>query len=357
MRPCFKFQARTDGKPAVLAIDDEIGFWGTQAKDFRSALNAVDSSELVVEVNSPGGDVFAGLGIYNMLRSFAASGKTVTTRVSGVAASIASIIVLAGDKREMPKNAFAMIHAPWSFAAGNADELRDQADTLDKIGGSLRSVYVDRMGVDEAKVNEMLAKDTWLTADECLAMGFATAISDEIVASASFNMARADLPEQVKAVFKAKATPTPTPTDPIPAPADPAPAADPIPAPADPAPAADPAPLAEEIQQAAVAAKLGDFAAVWAVSCTSLDDAKAKIRAAREIKALCAVAKRDDLAGSAIRAGKSISDVRNELVAAMAATDENTHTDTSRLNEHAPQASATPPATTAAIWASHQGHK
>ena len=349
MRPCFKFLAKADGKPTVLAIDDEIGFWGTQAKDFRASLNAVATDELIVEINSPGGDVFAGLGIFNMLRSFASQeGKTVTTRVSGVAASIASVIVLAGDKREMPKNAFAMIHAPWSFAAGNAEELREQADVLDKIGNSLRSVYVDRMGVAESEVDEMLSKDTWLTADECLEMGFATELTGEIAASASFNLARADLPEQVKAVFKAAAgnePAEPAPTTPAadPAPADPA---------ADPAPA-EPAPLAEAIEQAAVAAQMGDYASVWALACTNLADAKAKINEAREIKALCAVAKQDSVASRAIRAGKSVADVRAELVELMARADENTHTDNTRSNEQA-RASATPQATTAEIWASRK---
>lgn len=339
MRPCFKFLAKADGKPTVLAIDDEIGFWGTQAKDFRTSLNAVASDELIVEINSPGGDVFAGLGMFNMLRTFAAQeGKSVTTRVTGVAASIASVIVLAGDKREMPKNAFAMIHAPWMFAAGNADDLREQADVLDKIKNSMRQVYMDRMGAAEGDVDAMLAKDTWLTADECLAMGFATALTDDITASASFNLARADLPERVKAVFKAResAPPADTPADP---PAN---------------PPADQAPVAQAIEQAAIAAQLGDFAAVWAVSCTTLADAQAKINEAREIKALCAVAKQDSIAAASIRAGKSVADVRAELIKLLAKADESTHTDNTRSNNEQAHAPATPRATTAEIWASRK---
>ena len=123
MRPCFTFTARAGNKPAVLALDEEIGFWGTQAKDFRAQLDAVDGNSLDVEINSPGGEVFAGLGMYNMLRTWAArDGNTLTTRVSGVAASIASVIALAGDKREMPKNAFAMVHSVSSFAWGTSEE-------------------------------------------------------------------------------------------------------------------------------------------------------------------------------------------------------------------------------------------
>ena len=204
MRPCFAFTARTATKPAVLAIDDEIGFWGTQAREFRAALDAVTDDTLEIQINSPGGDVFAGLGMYNMIRNWAGTGKQITTRVTGLAASIASIIMLAGDKREMPSNAFAMIHSVMSSAWGTAEDIREHADTVDKIQGSLRAIYMDRMGVDEAKATEMMSKDTWLTADECLAMNFVTAVVDPVQATAKFDMARADLPEHVAKVFAAK---------------------------------------------------------------------------------------------------------------------------------------------------------
>ena len=308
MRPCFKFTAKAGKKPAVLALDEEIGFWGTQAKDFRAQLDAVEGNELVVEINSVGGDVMAGLGIYNMLRSWAKDGKTVTTRVTGVAASIASIIALAGDKREMPKNTFAMVHQASTFAVGTADDMRDAADTLDKVDGSLRGIYMDRMGVDEAKAKEIMAKDTWLTADESMDLGFATALIDEIKATAKFDLARAELPDNVAAIFKAEADPA---VDP---------AVDPV---------IDPelpdTPVAKQIEALATTAGLQAHAATFAVACTSLDEAKTRITAAKEIVALCAVAKRPDDAAKAIRANKSVEDVRAALITAMAEADEHTN--------------------------------
>ena len=308
MRPCFKFTAKAGKKPAVLALDEEIGFWGTQAKDFRAQLDAVEGNELVVEINSVGGDVMAGLGIYNMLRSWAKDGKTVTTRVTGVAASIASIIALAGDKREMPKNTFAMVHQASTFAVGTADDMRDAADTLDKVDGSLRGIYMDRMGVDEAKAKEIMAKDTWLTADESMDLGFATALIDEIKATAKFDLARAELPDNVAAIFKAEADPA---VDP---------AVDPV---------IDPelpdTPVAKQIEALATTAGLQAHAATFAVACTSLDEAKTRITAAKEIVALCAVAKRPDDAAKAIRANKSVADVRAALITAMAEADEHTN--------------------------------
>ena len=339
MRPCFEFKAKAEGKPQVLAIDDEIGFWGTQAKDFRAALNAVTTDELQVEINSPGGDVFAGLGMFNMLRSFAASGKKVTTRVTGVAASIASVIYLAGDKREMPKNAFAMVHSASTGVWGKAEDLRETADTLDKIDASLQKVYVDRMGVSDEKAAEILAKDTWLTADECLELGFATDLIENVVATAKFDMNRADLPESVKAVFKAG---DPDPVEPD----EPAQgASDPV----------DETPLAEQIEAAATAADMGNYASVWAVNCISLAEAQQKIKVAREIKALCAVAKKPELADSAIKANASVAEIRANLVEVLAKQDEETHTDTTKNTQPAnekPVESTAP--TTAAMWASHK---
>ena len=313
MRPCFKFTAKAGKKPAVLALDEEIGFWGTQAKDFRAQLDAVEGNELVVEINSVGGDVMAGLGIYNMLRSWAKDGKAVTTRVTGVAASIASIIALAGDKREMPKNTFAMVHQASTFAVGTADDMRDAADTLDKVDGSLRGIYMDRMGVDESKAKEIMAKDTWLTADECKDLGFATALIEDIKATAKFDLARAELPDNVAAIFKAEADPEQKPEG-----ADEPPAAPDEPEVPD-------TPVAKQIEALANAAGLQAHAATFAVACATVVEATARITAAKEIVALCAVAKRPDDAAKAIRANQSVEDVRAALIKAMAEADEHTN--------------------------------
>ena len=310
MRPCFKFTAKAGKKPAVLALDEEIGFWGTQAKDFRAQLDAVEGNELVVEINSVGGDVMAGLGIYNMLRSWAKDGKTVTTRVTGVAASIASIIALAGDKREMPKNTFAMVHQASTVAVGTSEDMRDAADTLDKVDGSLRGIYMDRMGVDEAKAKEIMAKDTWLTADESMDLGFATALIEDIKATAKFDLARAALPDNVAAIFKAEADPEPQP-EPEPTP--------------EPEPEVPDTPVAKQIEALATTAGLQAHAATFAVACTTVAEATARITAAKEIVALCAVAKRPDDAAKAIRANQSVEDVRAALIKAMAEADEHTN--------------------------------
>lgn len=346
MRPCFTFKAQAADKPAVLAIDDEIGFWGTQVKDFRASLESVTSDNLEVEINSPGGDVFAGLGMYNMLRSFAANGKTVTTRVTGVAASIASIVMLAGDKREMPKNTFAMIHGPSTFAFGTAEELRDAADVTDKIGSSLQRVYVDRMGVSEDEAASMMAKDTWLTADECLANGFATDLIDSVQATAKFNMARADLPAHVQAVFQAKmekpedAPATETKVEGAAPEVQAAPGPDPVPA----------NPVAEQIIARAKAAGIEAHGPTLALACSTVAEADLRITAAREIVALCVIAKCPDAAGKYVKANTSVADVRAALIQAQAQAD--VHTDNTKPHESAANG-ASSGVDPKAIWNSH----
>lgn len=343
MRPCFAFTAKTATKPAVLAIDDEIGFWGVQAKDFRSQLDAVEGDELVVEINSPGGDVFAGLGMYNMLRSFAASGKKVTTRVTGVAASIASVIFLAGDDREMPSNAMVMIHGVASGAWGTVDEIEERVAAMKKVQASMRSVYVNRLGIDEARADELTAKDNWFSAQEAKDEGIATVLTDQVEVTAKFNLDRAALPEHVAKLFAAKTEEEPAP----------APETETEITPEDQGQLQTP--VAESVVALAKASGLEAHASFLALSCANLDEAKARLTEAREIVALCTVAGQSDKAAAHIRAKASVADVRAALVASMAAADE--HIDATQGDKQSGKTgdeSASPPVVnTASIWASH----
>jgi ATP-dependent protease ClpP protease subunit len=344
MRPCFNFHAATKTKPAILSIDDEIGFWGVQAKDFRASLDAIADKELQVEINSPGGDVMAGTAMFNMLRAWAKDGRTVTTKATGVVASIASVVFLAGDKRQMPRNTFAMVHAPWTVTMGNAEELRDQADTLDKIATGMVKTYVDRTGLSEDEVKALLSQDTWMTADEALDKGFATELTDEIKATAKFDMARAELPEHVAAVFKAEETPADT----IDSDGSDATAA---------TDAIDEPTLADHVQALAVRSGLGDYAPLWAVSFTSIAEVEARIAEAREIKALCVVAKKPEQADAFVKGGKTLAEARTALVAAMAEKDADTHTDNSVQHTQATGKSASSRVSTASIWKKHKAAK
>lgn len=340
MLPCYKFNAAaTPDEPATLSIFDEIGFWGVQAKDFIRDLNAVTSKVLNVEINSPGGDVFAGLAIYNALKQ---SGKEIVVKVMGVAASAASLIMMAGDKRIMPKNTFTMVHNPWSFAMGNADELRETADTLDKIGSSLQATYVNATGQTPEKIAELLGKDTWLTADESLELGFATEVIDDVKANASFDMTRADLPANVRAVFMAAPKPKANEKTDPPAKVDPVEDDE------------DEEPVVEQIEALAKAAGLDEtIVAYISLDCDTVAAAQTRIADAREILSLCRVAGRPDDAKAAIAAGKPVAEVRASLIKARAEADE--HTDNTKKVDAKTTASSGPNPKT--VWASHNAQK
>jgi ATP-dependent protease ClpP protease subunit len=326
MRPCFVFNSAPAEKPGSLSIMDEIGFWGTQAKDFQASLSAITAKEIVVEINSPGGDYFAGLSMYNMLRS---SGKTVTTKVMGVAASAATVVFAAGDVRQMPKNTMLMVHNPANYGGGTAEDHREMADILDKIAAGARTVYTSNSKLTDDEVAEMLSKDTWLTADEAVEMGLATVVTPEIKATASFDMTRADLPESVRAIY-AQAQQD-----------------------GDPGPEVIPdSPVATAIHDLAIKSNLKDFAAHMAITCDTLDMAQTRIKTASEIVALCQYAKKPEAAGPAIRANKTLAEVRAEIVAAFA--QEDVHTSTVKKLDPATMQATTKPKSTAAIWASHQ---
>ena len=172
----------------VLDIDGEIvaepgWFTGPDAcvaSDFRKALKGVKN--VTVHINSPGGDVIAGAEIYSALREHSLNGEgSVTVIVTGIAASAASIIAMAGDRILMHPVAYMMIHNPWTVAMGDAKELRKAAKVLDVIAEGLVSTYQARTGNDKEELEKMLANETWMSAATCVEEGFA----DEIYGAGS----------------------------------------------------------------------------------------------------------------------------------------------------------------------------
>ena len=174
-----------EAKPAVRAesqptatdlwVYDVIGDdWydsSLTAKELCQTIAAIDTAEIVLHLSSPGGSVSDGLAIYNALISHPAK---VTSRVEGWTASMATILALAGTTVEMYDNALFMIHNPLMVAAGNAADLREQADWLDRVGGIMRTIYMSRCTKTEAELQSALEAETYLSADEALDWGFAT---------------------------------------------------------------------------------------------------------------------------------------------------------------------------------------
>lgn len=165
-------------KEADLYIFGDITTWPLDEKD-RDAygivkeLQALDVETIKVHINSYGGDVSEGLAIYNTLKN---SKSEIVTMCDGFACSAASVIFMAGDERIVNEASMLMIHNPWTLARGNADDFRKQAEDLDKIAQASVNAYMSKVNISEEELKQLLNDETWLTAQECVDMGFATVI-------------------------------------------------------------------------------------------------------------------------------------------------------------------------------------
>ena len=144
----------------------------TSATSFRDALKELgDVSTINLSINSGGGSVFDGIAIYNMLKTHKA---TVNVYVEGLAASIASVIAMAGDTITMRSGSMMMVHMPWTLSQGNAEEMRKTADTLEKTGDSIVDIYSERTGISSDDIRNIMNDETWLSAEEAVEQGWAT---------------------------------------------------------------------------------------------------------------------------------------------------------------------------------------
>lgn len=182
----FNIAAKKDG-PIEIDLYDEIGFWGVRAKDFRSRLRDAGDSDILLRINSPGGDVFDGIAIYNDL--LAHKGK-VRVEVTGLAASIASIIAMAGNERAVADNAMVMIHNAWTIALGNKNDFRETADLLDKIDENLARTYASATGQGIKSIKKMMDDESWFNGNEAVENGFATELlgASDLDAQAKFDL-------------------------------------------------------------------------------------------------------------------------------------------------------------------------
>jgi len=182
-RSWYAINAKDD--TAEVFIYDAIGMFGIEAQDFINEFESLDAKNITLRINSPGGDVFDGAAMYNAIESHPAR---VTARIEGLAASMASVLALAADEIEMAKNAFFMIHDPWSLVIGSASDMRKEADLLDKVGGTIVDTYVARSNLSEPEVRDAMADETWYTAQEAKDAGFIDKIIESGGAKASFDL-------------------------------------------------------------------------------------------------------------------------------------------------------------------------
>jgi ATP-dependent Clp endopeptidase proteolytic subunit ClpP len=204
--PKFYALEKTADNETTVTLYDEIGAFGAGSKEFLSDLGKLSGQHIHLRINSPGGSVIEGTAIYNALRRHEGG---LTVHIDAMAASMASVIAMAGAPVYMADNALLMIHNPWTVSMGESKDLRKEADLLDKLKVNLRNAYVRKTGINAEEIAQMMDEETWLDAVEAVALGFADAIEEGVAAAATAT------PEMLRARFDkfAKAQNTMNPTE------------------------------------------------------------------------------------------------------------------------------------------------
>jgi len=190
--PKFYALEKTADNETTITLYDEIGAFGAGSKEFLADLTKLSGQHIHLRINSPGGSVVEGTAIYNALRRHEGG---LTVHIDAMAASMASVIAMAGKPVYMADNALLMIHNPWTVSMGESKDLRKEADLLDKLKVNLRNAYVRKTGIDAEEIAQMMDEETWLDAVEAVALGFADAIEEGVAAAATAT------PEMLRARF------------------------------------------------------------------------------------------------------------------------------------------------------------
>jgi len=183
----YNIKAEASSKSADVYIFDEIGTFGLTAQSFIQEIKSYKDTPMSLHINCVGGDVFEGMAIYNVLKKRTAS---TTVYIEGIAASMGSVIALAGDEVVMAENSLFMIHNAWGGAMGEATEIRKTAALLDKISGEIADIYTKKTNLPYNRVKEMMDEETWLSADEAYNLGFIDSISDAIKVAAKYDVSK-----------------------------------------------------------------------------------------------------------------------------------------------------------------------
>jgi ATP-dependent protease ClpP protease subunit len=187
----FTAKSSGAGTGEILIFDEIRSDGGVSAKDFDAQLKALGRMRLLtLRINSPGGDVPQAAAIVNMLERLKANGTFVSVRIEGVAASAASWIAMVGHEVIMPENTLMMIHSPSSLVVGNATDMRDIASVLDKVRDAMVGAYVAKSRKSRAEVEAIMEAETWFSASEAVAAGFADRVEQPIAIAAVHDLTK-----------------------------------------------------------------------------------------------------------------------------------------------------------------------
>ncbi|ATR83784.1 Clp protease ClpP [Pseudomonas sp. HLS-6] len=306
----IKAETQADQSTIEIYIYGEIGGWGITANQFIQDLKALDDgvSPVVVAFNTIGGDLFDGLAIHNALSRL---GERCTARIDALAASAGSVAACGAHRMVMSSNAMLMIHNPWTYTAGDAEDLRKVADVLDQTLEAIIAAYKAKSPeIDDVELRRMVNAETWLTAQEALALGLADEIGNGVEVKACLGQGAAmqryrqtpkALLDQLSAVV-----PDPDPTDP---PDQPDPEDPPSPN------VANSAKLALMITQACAKAGISNLVEPLIASTKLADEAtvQAALTRATAVRDLCVAARLPELTVEFVQAGLDAQAVRARL--------------------------------------------
>ena len=304
----LKASGEAEARSIEVYVYGEIGTWGITANQFVRDLAALDDgvSPIVVAFNSVGGDLFDGLAIHNALSRL---GERCTGRVDALAASAASVAVCGAHKVVIASNAMLMIHNPWTYAAGDAEDLRKVATALDQAMEAIIAAYKAKApDIDEAELRRMVNAETWLTASEAVALGLADSVGEGVTVKACLGQSGAlqryqHAPQALLAQLDE--------------PPEPAPELKPEPIPPEPEkpPIVDSAKLALLITQSCTAAGISNLIEAL-ISTTKLADeatVNAALTNAKAVRDLCVAARLPEFTQEFVAAGLSAEAVRGRL--------------------------------------------
>ncbi len=336
------------GKLIEVYIYGEIGFWGVTSGDFIRDLKEVDDgvSQVLVHFDTVGGDLFDGIAIHNTLRAL---GERCIGQIDGACFSAGSVAVCGAHKVRMADNAMFMIHNPWTWMAGDSDELRKMADMMDKAFEGIVASYQHRaLNIDDAELRRMINDTTWLTANEAKAHGFVDEVFGEVEPLVN-NAALGKILNRYRNVPEAALR--------LVGEVEPSPAPEPVPTPE---PTPDPVPASPEAAE--LAAKLAaDCAQAGLSNCVSYlikasalasgEVVQAHFKRAQDVRAACLVAKRPDDAQALIEAGLTGEQAKAKLFEKLAAESSQVEISNVPPVDDGPQATAHQPPAPGEVYA------
>ena len=304
----LKARGEAETRSIEVYVYGEIGTWGITANQFVRDLAALDDgvSPIVVAFNSVGGDLFDGLAIHNALSRL---GERCTGRVDALAASAASVAVCGAHKVVIASNAMLMIHNPWTYASGDAEDLRKVATALDQAMEAIIAAYKAKApNIDEVELRRLVNAETWLTASEAVALGLADEVGEGVTVKACLGQGGAlqryqHAPQALLAQLEEEPEPEPEPT---PEPVKPEPENPPI---------VDSAKLALLITQSCNTAGISNLIESL-ISHTKLADeatVNAALTNAKAVRDLCVAARLPEFTQEFVAAGLSAEAVRGRL--------------------------------------------